>query len=138
MPSTAEQIQQSTETFGECKRLLTSGRTQAGIRYLMSRWHDIPTEIQERFLQEDFPTLSPDIQEAIQGILRVRSREGGIAQRTEVLRGQMREQRAQTVRVEEADARQNAAHSTRRNLRRGLATVVTLAVLIVLFYAFRS
>jgi hypothetical protein len=117
--------------------LLTSGRTQAGIRYLMSRWHDIPVDLQERFLQEDFPTLPPDIQESIQGILLVRSREEDIAQRTAVLRGQMREQRAQTVRVEAADARQNAAHSTRRNLWRGLATVVTL-VSLGLFYAFRS
>ena len=130
MPPTAEQIQQSTETFGECKRLLTSGRTQAGIRYLMSRWRDIPTDLQEQFLHEDFPTLPPDTQEAIQGILGVRSREAGIAERTASLRGQMRERRAQTAQV--------AATDTRRNLLRGLATVLTLAVLLVLFYAFRQ
>ena len=136
MPPTVEQIQQSTETFGECKRLLTSGRTQAGIRYLMSRWHDIPAELQERFLQEDFPTLPPEIQESIQGILLVRSREGDIAQRTAGLRGQLCEDRAQTARVEAADARQTAAHNTRRSLRHGLATVLTLAVIFVLFYVY--
>jgi len=138
MPPTAEQIQHSTETFGECKRLVTSGRTQAGIRYLMSRWRDIPADLQEQFLHEDFPTLPPDTQEAIQGILGVRSREAGIADRTASLRGQMREHRAQTAQVAATDTRRNAARSTRRNLLRGLATVLTLAVLLVLFYAFRQ
>lgn len=138
MPPTVEQIRDSTETFGECKRLVASGRTQAGIRYLMSRWRDIPADLQEQFLHEDFPTLPPEIQEAIQGILGVRSREAGIAERTASLRGQMRESRAQTTRTEASEARQDAARSTRRNLWRGLATVLTLAILLALFYAFRQ
>jgi hypothetical protein len=50
----------------------------------------------------------------------------------------MREHRAQTAQVAATDTRRNAARSTRRNLLRGLATVLTLAVLLVLFYAFRQ
>lgn len=35
MSPTAEHIQSSTETFGECQRLVRSGRTQAGIQALL-------------------------------------------------------------------------------------------------------
>ena len=134
MSPTAEQIQSSAETFGECSRLVHSGRTQAGIQYLMRRWRAIPEDIQTRFLHEDFLTLPADTQEGIQALLLVRSREAGIAERTAPLRHQMRAHRAQTARLDTAAADINAAYSTRWHRLFALATLLALVALLTLLY----
>jgi len=134
MSPTAEQIQSSVETFGECSRLVHSGRTQAGIQYLMRRWRAIPEDIQTRFLHEDFLTLPADTQEGIQTLLLVRSREAGIAERTAPLRHQMRAHRAQTARLDAAAADINAAYRTRWHRLFALATLLALAALLTLLY----
>ena len=54
MSPTAEHIHDSTATFGECQRLVHSGRKQAGIQYLMRRWRAIPAELHTRFLHDEF------------------------------------------------------------------------------------
>jgi len=135
MLSTAEHIQHATETFDECKRLMSSGKTQAGIRYLMRCWRDIPADIQQRFLAEDFLLLPHDTQQAMQDILLSQSREAGITQRTAALRQQMRTDRVETVRLEEADACRHAARSTRRKCLTAMATVLALAALVTLYYS---
>jgi hypothetical protein len=135
MSPTAAQIQSSAETFGECRRLVHSGRTQAGIQYLIRRWRAIPEDIQRRFLHEDFLTLPADTQEGIQTLLDVRSREAGIAERTAPLRHQMREHRAQTARLDAAAADINAAFSTRWHRLFVLATLFALAALLTLLYS---
>jgi hypothetical protein len=115
--------------------LVHSGRTQAGIQYLMRRWCAIPEDIQTRFLHEDFLTLPADTQEGIQTLLLVRSREAGIAERTAPLRHQMREHRAQTARLDAAAADINAAFSTRWHRLFVLATLFALAALLTLLYS---
>jgi len=134
MSSTAEYIQSSTATFGECCRLVHSGRTQAGIQYLMRRWRAIPADLQTRFLQDDFLTLPADTQEDIQALLLVRSREAGIAERTAPLRHRMRTHRAQTARLDAAAADINAAFRTRWHRLLGLAALGVLAALLTLLY----
>jgi len=78
MPPTAAHTQRATETFDECKRLVHSGKTNAGIQYLMNRWRDVPEDIQQRFLAEDFLLFPHDTQQAIQDILLSWSCEAGI------------------------------------------------------------
>ena len=134
MSPTAEQIQSSTETSGECRRLVHSGRTQAGIQYLMRRWHDIPDDLQTRFLQDGFLTLPADTQEDIQALLLVRSREAGIAERTGALRHQMRVHRAQIARLDAAAADIQAAFRTRWHRLRGMAALCALTALLTLLY----
>ena len=49
MSPTAEHIHDSTATFGECQRLVHSGRKQAGIQYLMRRWRAIRPSCKRAF-----------------------------------------------------------------------------------------
>src|SRR5437016_11270171 len=100
MSPTAEHIHDATATFGECQRLVHSGRKQAGIQYLMRRWRAIPAELHTRFLHDEFLTLPVDTQASMTDLLLVRSREAGIAERTAALRHQMRADREQTVRLD--------------------------------------
>ena len=100
MSPTAEHIHDATATFGECQRLVHSGRKQAGIQYLMRRWRAIPAELHTRFLHDEFLTLPVDTQARMTDLLLVRSREAGIAERTAALRHQMRADREQTVRLD--------------------------------------
>ena len=132
MSPTAEQIQSSIETFGECCRLVHSGRTQAGIQYLMGRWRAIPDDLQTRFLQDGFLTLPADTQEDIQALLLVRSREAGITERTAPLRHQMRVHRAQIARLDATAAAIQAAFSTRWHRLSGIAALCALAALLTL------
>jgi hypothetical protein len=74
MTPTAEQIHDATETFGECQRLVHSGRPQAGIQCLMRRWRSIPEVLQTRFLHDGFLTLLAETQLGIQALLLVQSR----------------------------------------------------------------
>ena len=134
MSPTAEQIHGATATFGEYRRLVHSGRPQAGIQYLMRRWHAIPDDLQTRFLQDSFLTLSADTQEDIQAFLLVRSHEVGIAERTAPLRHQMRVHRAQIARLDAAAADIQAAFSTRWHSLRGIAALCALAALLILLY----
>jgi len=132
MSPTAEQIQSSSETFGECQRLVHSGRTQAGIQYLMRRWRAIPADLQTRFLHDEFLLLSVDTQASITDLLLVRSREAGIAERTAALRHQMRADREQTVRLDAVAAGITAAYRTRWHRLGGLAALCALAALLTL------
>ena len=134
MSPTAEQIHYSTETFNECSRLVHSGRVQAGIQYLMRRWRAIPEALQTRFLHDDFLTLPAETQQGIQDILLVRSREAGITERTAALRHQMRQDRAQTARLDAAVADINAAFRTRWHRLSGMAALCVLAALLTLLY----
>jgi len=134
MSSTAEQIHDSTATFGECQRLMHSGHTQAGIQYLMRRWRAIPEALQTRFLHDDFLTLPAETQQGIEAILLVRSREAGIAERTAALRHHMRERRAQNARLDAAVADINAAFRTRWHRLSGMAALCVLAALLTLLY----
>jgi hypothetical protein len=113
MSPTAEQIHYSTETFNECRRLVHSGRAQAGIQYLMRRWRAIPESLQTRFLHTEFLTLPADTQTGITDILLVRSREAGITERMVALRYQMRERQAQNTRLDAVEAGINAAYKKR-------------------------
>jgi hypothetical protein len=131
MTPTAEHIHDSTATFGECQRLVHSGRTQAGIQYLMRRWRAIPAELQTRFLHDEFLTLPGDTQARITDLLLVRSREAGIAERTAALRHQMRADRAQTARLDAVAAGITAAYRTRWHRLAGLATLCALAALLL-------
>jgi len=134
MSPTAEQIHDSTATFGECQRLVHSGHTQAGIQYLMRRWRAIPEALQTRFLHNDFLTLPAETQQGIQAILLVRIREAGIAERTAPLRHQMREHRAQNARLDAAVADINVAFRARWHRLSGMAALCVLAALLTLLY----
>jgi len=132
MSPTAEQIDDATATFGECQRLVHSGRTQAGIQYLMRRWRAIPAELQTRFLHDEFLTLPVDTQARMSDLLLVRSREAGIAERTAALRHQMRADREQTAWLEAVAAGITAAYRTRWHRLGGLAALCALAALLTL------
>ena len=134
MTPTAEQIHDATETFGECQRLVHSGRPQAGIQCLMRRWRSIPEVLQTRFLHDGFLTLPAETQLGIQALLLVQSREAGIAERTAALRHQMRERRAQQARLDAAVADINAAFRTRWHYLSGMAAVCALAALLICLY----
>src|SRR5439155_9300907 len=98
MSPTAEQIHDSTAMFGECQRLVHSGRKQAGMQYLMRRWRAIPADLQTRFLHDESLTLPVETQATITDLLLVRSREAGIPDRTPPLRPQWPPNRDQPVR----------------------------------------
>jgi hypothetical protein len=132
MSPTVEHIHDATATFGECQRLVHSGRKQAGIQYLMHRWRAIPAELQTRFLHDEFLTLPVDTQARITDLLLVQSREAGIAERTVALRHQMRADREQTVRLDAVAAGIIAAYRTRWHRLGGLAALCALAALLVL------
>jgi hypothetical protein len=132
MAPTAEHIHDATATFGECQRLVHSGRKQAGIQYLMHRWRAIPAELQTRFLHDEFLTLPVDTQASITDLLLVRSREAGIAERTAALRHQMRADREQTARLDAVAAGITAAYRTRWHRWGGLAALCALAALLTL------
>jgi len=132
MSPTAEHIHDATATFGECQRLVHSGRKQAGIQYLMHRWRAIPAELHTRFLHDEFLTLPVDTQARITDLLLVRSREAGIAERTAALRHQMRADREQTVRLDAVAAGITAAYRTRWHRWGGLAALCALAALLTL------
>jgi len=134
MSPTAEQIHYSTETFNECSRLVHSGRVQAGIQYLMHRWRAIPEALQTRFLHAEFLTLPADTQAGINDILLVRSREAGITERTAALRHQMRQDRAQTARLDATEAGINAAYRKRWHRLCGMAALCALAALLLSVY----
>ena len=133
MSPTAEQIQSSSETFGECQRLVHSGRTQAGIQYLMRRWRAIPADLQTRFLHDEFLLLSVDTQASITDLLLVRSREAGIAERTAALRHQMRADREQTAWLDAVEARMIAGYKARWYHLAGVAALCALAALLLTF-----
>jgi hypothetical protein len=132
MSPTAEQIHDSTVMFGECQRLVHSGRKQAGMQYLMRRWCAIPADLQTRFLHDEFLTLPVDTQASMTDLLLVRSREAGIAERTAALRHQMRADREQTVRLDAVAAGITAAYRTRWHRLGGLAALCALAALLTL------
>jgi len=134
MSPTAEQIHYSTETFNECKRLVHSGRVQAGIQYLMRRWRAIPEALQTRFLHAEFLPLPADTQAGINDLLLVRSREADITEHTAALRHQMREDQAQTARLDAAQAGINAAYRKRWHGLCGLAALFALAALLLCVY----
>ena len=134
MSPTAEHIHDATATFGECQRLVHSGREQAGIQSLMRRWRAIPAELHTRFLHDEFLTLPIDTQARMTDLLLVRSREAGIAERTAALRHQMRQDRAQTARLDAAEAGLNAAYRKRWHRLRGMATLCALAALLLFVY----
>ena len=134
MSPTAEQIHYSTETFNECSRLVHSGRVQAGIQYLMRRWRAIPEALQTRFLHAEFLTWPADTQAGITDLLLVRSREAGITERTAALRHQMREDRAQTARLDATEAGINAAYRKRWYRLCGMAALCALAALLLFVY----
>jgi hypothetical protein len=128
MSPTAEHIHDSTAMFGECQRLVHSGRKQAGIQYLMRRWRAIPAELHMRFLHDEFLTLPVDTQARMTDLLLVRSREAGTA----ALRHQMRTDREQTVRLDAVAAGITAAYRTRWHRWGGLAALCALAALLTL------
>jgi hypothetical protein len=132
--ATAEQTHHATETFTECSRLVHSGRTQAGIQYLMRRWRAIPDALQTRFLQAEFLTLPADTQAGITDLLLVRSREAGITERTAALRQQRGEDRAQTARLDAIAAGITAAYSARWHRLGGMAALCAMAALLTLLY----
>ena len=132
MSPTAEHIHDSTATFGECQRLVHSGRKQAGIQYCMRRCRAIPAELHTRFLHDEFLPLPVDTQASMTDLLLVRSREAGIAERTAALRPQMRADREQTVRLDAVAAGIIAAYRTRWHRLGGLAALCALAALLVL------
>jgi len=133
MSPTVEQIHYSTETFNECSRLVHSGRVQAGIQYLMRRWRAIPEALQTRFLHAEFLTLPADTQAGITDLLRVRSREAGITERTAALRHQMREDREQTARLDAVEAGITTAYRTRWHQLVGFAAFFALVALLLCF-----
>ena len=126
MSPTAAHIHDATATFGECQRLVHSGRKQAGIQYLMRRWRAIPAELQTRFLHDEFLTLPGDTQARITDLLLVRSREAGTA----ALRHQRRADREQTARLDAVAAGITAAYRTRWHRLGGLAALCALAALL--------
>jgi hypothetical protein len=132
MSPTAEQLHDATATFTECRRLVHSGRVQAGIQSLMCRWRAIPAVLQTRFLHTEFLTLPADTQARITDLLRVRSREADIAERTMALRHQMRADREETVRLDAVAAGIIAAYRTRWHRFGGLAALCALAALLTL------
>jgi len=132
MSPTVEHIHDATAAFGECQRLVHSGRKQDGVHYLMRRWRAIPAELQTRFLHDEFLTLPVDTQARITDLLLVQSREAGIAERTVALRHQMRADREQTVRLDAVAAGIIAAYRTRWHRLGGLAALCALAALLVL------
>jgi hypothetical protein len=134
MSPTAEQLHSSTETFAECKWLVHSDRTQAGVQYLMRRWRDIPEVLQTRFLHADFLTLPADTQEDIHTFLLVRSREAGITERTTALRQQMRAHQAQMARLNVAGAAIHAAFRARGRCLLSIAALFALATLCTALY----
>jgi hypothetical protein len=134
MTPTAEQIRDATETFGECQRLVHSGRPQAGVQYLMRRWRAIPAALQTRFLHDDFLTLPAETQRDIQALLLVRRREAGIAERTAALWRQMRERRAQQAPLDAAGAAITAALRTRWHHLSEMAALCALAALLIGLY----
>jgi hypothetical protein len=125
----AEHIPSSAETFGECQRLVHSGRKQAGIQYRMRRWRAIPADLQTHFLHDEFLTLPVDTQARMTDLLLVRSREAGTA----ALQPQMRADRAQTARLEAVAAGITAAYRTRWHRLGGLAALCALAALLRAF-----
>ena len=133
MSPTAEPIHDATATFGECQRLVHSGRKQDGIQYLMRRWRAIPTELHTRFLHDEFLTLPVDTQARITDLLLVRSREAGIAERTAALRHQMRADREQTARLDAVEARILAGYTARWHHLAGVAALCALAALLLTF-----
>jgi hypothetical protein len=114
--------------------LVHSGRTQAGIQYLMRRWRAIPDALQTRFLQAEFLTLPADTQAGITDLLLVRSREAGITERTAALRQQMGADRAQTARLDAVAAGITAAYSARWHRLGGMAALCAMAALLTLLY----
>jgi hypothetical protein len=100
----------------------------------MRRWRSIPEFLQTRFLHDGFLTLPAETQLGIQALLRVQSREAGIAERTAALRHQMRERRAQQARLDVAVADINAAFRTRWHHLSGMAAVCALAALLICLY----
>ena len=134
MSPTAEQIHYSTETFNECSRLVHSGRVPAGIQYLMRRWRAIPEALQTRFLHAEFLTLPADTQAGITDLLLVWSREAGITERTAALRHQMRQDQAQTARLDATAAGINAAYRKRWHRLCGMAALCALAALLLFVY----
>ena len=134
MSPTAEQIRDATATFNECSRLVHSGRTQTGIQYLMRQWRAIPDALHTRFLHTEFLTLPADTQAGITELLRVRSREAGITERTAALRHRRREDRAQTARLDAAEAGITAAYRTRWHILCSMAALCVLASLLTLLY----
>ena len=134
MSPTAEHSDASTATFRECGRLVRSGRTQAGIQYLMRRWRAIPAARQTGFLQGDFLTFPGEAQAGIHALLLVRSREAGIVERTAALRHQMRADRAQTARLDAVEAGINAAYRKRWHRLCGMAALCALAALLLFVY----
>jgi hypothetical protein len=133
MSSTTEQLRNATATFTECRRLVHSGRVQAGIQSLMRRWRAIPAVLQTRFLHTTFLTLPADAQARITDLLRVRSREAGIAERTATLRHQMRADRAQTAQLDAVEAAITTAYRTRWHQLGGFAAFFALAALLLCF-----
>ena len=133
MSPTAEQLHDATATFTECSRLVHNGSVQAGIQYLMRRWRAIPAVLQTRFLHTTFLTLPVDAQARITDLLRVRSREAGIAERTVALRHQMRADRAQTARLDAVEAAITTAYRTRWHQLGGCAAFFALAALLLYF-----
>jgi hypothetical protein len=125
MSSTAAYIDISTETLPEGCRLVHSGRTQAGIQYLMHRWRAIPAALHTGFLQGEFLTFPVVVQAGIQALLLARSREAGIAERTAPLRHQRRAHRTQTARLAVVAAEITAAFRTRWH-RLGAVALVPL------------
>jgi hypothetical protein len=121
MSPPAEQIHYSTETFNKCRRLVHSGRVQAGIQYLMRRWRAIPEALQTPFLHAEFLTLPADTQ-------------AGITERTAALRHQRRERRAQNTRLEAVEAGINAAYRKRWHRLCGMAALCALAALLLSVY----
>ncbi len=133
MSPTAEQIQSSSATFGECQRLVHSGRTQAGIQYLMRRWRAIPADLHTRFLHDGFLTVPVDTQARMTDLLLVRSREAGIAERSAALRHQMRADREQTAWLDAVEARILAGYTARWHHLAGMAALCALAALLLTF-----
>jgi hypothetical protein len=132
MSPTAEHIHDSTAMFGECQRLVHSGRKQAGLQSLMRRWRAIPAELHTRFLHDASLTLPVDTQARMTDLLLVWSREAGIVERTAALRHQMRADREQTVRLDAVAAGITAAYRTRWHRLGGLAALCALAALLTL------
>jgi hypothetical protein len=133
MSPTAEHIHDATATFTECHRLVHSGSVQAGIQYLMRRWRAIPAVLQTGFLHTEFLTLPADTQAGITDLLRVRSREAGITERTAALRHQMRADRAETARLDAVEAGITTAYRTRWHQLGGCAAFFALAALLLCF-----
>ena len=67
-------------------------------------------------------------------LLRVRSREAGITERTASLRHRMREDREQTARRDAVEAGINAAYRTRWHYLGGIAALCALTALFMFLY----